>query len=523
MDDSFVDTSSAASGKNNNAFKRKLRSQSYSPKKIIASQSPKKKVAFDFSVEGGESKSSNTVNGAETGTPSRGNLFSSFQSPKMRITPNARNSLSFTGKSRAADRNYKTHDPSTPSDSDDDETAAPSAQNSPAFTGNGKATDRSYKHPHTPSPLDSDDEEFTKLHSAEKRQLRAVRTLRADPSYKPPKIPSPLDSDDEEFIKLRPAAQRQMRAEKALTRNLPFTGKVTDRSYKPPNTPSPPDSDDEEFIRLRPTEQRRIRAKRAVSALRSLEADTWTPDHPKILTDRINKLLKASAINDGEQEDKHTPGSRFSASPSKKRTREEELPARSDTEPVANSTVKSDWPLKNDRPFKRLRTHKDIQAGPPIIDYTTLQPLRINYKPHPLSDRTDTWFIEMFRRLYHQTEHFVTHYFALHSLVNLDEPWSPDFSPEFIAWAEQVAEPDSATGGWDGILREGEQRKWFVMGLLVRVLRVNVFDEELFGANERDGGFLMGLEKALFTREGMTLSFHFFLSSRLDESTDMYV
>jgi hypothetical protein len=501
MDDSFVDTSSEAKGKkNNNAFKRTLRSQSYSPKKRIASQSPKKKVAFDFSVEGGEGVSSNTVNGAETGTPSRGNLFWSFQSPKMRTTPNARNSLSFTGRNTAADRNYKTHDPSTPSDSEDDERVAPSAQNLPAFTGNGKAIDRSYKPPNTPSLLDSDDEEFTKLHSTEKRQIRAARTLRADPSYKPPKIPSPLDSDDEEFIKLRPAAQRQIRAERARTRNSPFTGRSNDGSYKPPKTPSPPDSDDEEFIKLRPTEQRRIRAKRAVSALRSPEADTWTQDHPNILTDRINKLLKASAINDGEQEERYIPGSRFSASPSKKRARETDEPPVDDSEPV---TKNKDWPLKSDRPLKRLRTHKDTHIEPLVIDYTTFQPLRINYKPHPISDRTDTWFIEMFRRLYHQTEHFVTHYFTLHNLVNLNEPWSLDFSPEFIAWAEQVAEPDPATGGWDGIMREGEQRKWFVMGILVRVLRVKVFDEELFGGNEREAGLLMRLEKALFTREGI--------------------
>jgi hypothetical protein len=486
MDDSFVDTTSEARGKkNNNAFKRTLRSQSYSPKKRIASQSPKKKVAFDFSVEGGESESSNTVNSAETRTPSRGNPFSSFQSPKMRTTPNARNSLSFTGKSRAADRNYKIHEPSTPSDSDDDEGTAPRARNLPAFTARGKAEDSSYKQPNTPSPLDSDDEEFTKLHSAEKRQIRAARTLRADPSYKPPKIPSPLDSDDEEFIKLRPAAQRQVRAERARSQYSPFTGKPTDRSYKPPKTPSPPDSDDEEFIKLRPTEQRRIRAKRAISALRSPEADTWTLDHPRILTDRINKLLKASAINDREQEDRHTPGSRFSASSSKKRAREEDPPTRNDTEQVGNTTATSDWPLKSDRPLKRSRTHKDFQVEPLIIDYTQFQPLRINYKPHPLSDRTDTWFIEMFRRLYHQTERFVTHYFTLHDSLDLGEPWALDFSPEFIAWAEQVAEPDPATGGWDGILKDGEQRKWFVMGILVRVLRVK------------------GLEKALFTGEGM--------------------
>jgi hypothetical protein len=506
MDDSFVDTISEARGKNN-AFKRTLRSQSYSPKKRTASQSPKKKVAFDFSVEGGESESSNTVNRTETRTSSRGNLFSSFQSPKMRTTPNARNSLSFTGENRAANRNNKTHEPSTPSDSDDDERTAPSAQKSPAFTARGKAEDSSYKRPNTPSPPDSDDEEFTKLHSAEKRQIRAARTVRADPSYKPPKIPSLLDSDDEEFIKLRPAAQRQIRAERARSQNLPFTGKPTDRSYKPPETPSPPDSDDEEFIKLRPTEQRRIRAKRAVSALRSPEADTWTLDHPKILTDRIDKLLKASAINDGEQEDRHIPGSRFSASPSKKRAREEEPSTRNDTEPVANTTATSDWPLKSGRPLKRTRIHKDFQVEPFIIDYTTFQPLRINYKPHPLSDRTDTWFIEMFRRLYHQTERFVTHYFTLHDNLDLGEPWALEFSPEFIAWAEQVAEPDPATGGWDGILKDGEQRKWFVMGILVRVLRVKVFDEELFGANEREGRFLMGLEKALFTREGISPPF----------------
>jgi hypothetical protein len=124
----------------------------------------------------------------------------------------------------------------------------------------------------------------------------------------------------------------------------------------------------------------------------------------------------------------------------------------------------------------------------------------------------------MFRRLYHQIELFVTHYYTLHDLNQGEffEPWKEiDFSSEFIAWAEQVAE-----GEWDGILRDGVQRKWFVMGILVRVLKVKVFDEGLFGGNEREGEFLRGLEKALFTREGISLSlFPSFLIS--DKSMEM--
>ncbi len=79
-------------------------------------------------------------------------------------------------------------------------------------------------------------------------------------------------------------------------------------------------------------------------------------------------------------------------------------------------------------------------------------------------------------------------------------------TPEFIYWCEQVAEPDPKTG-WDSLLRDGKERKWLVMGVIVRILRTKIFDEELFGTDEREAELMHGVEKTFFLSEGKTCPF----------------
>lgn len=95
------------------------------------------------------------------------------------------------------------------------------------------------------------------------------------------------------------------------------------------------------------------------------------------------------------------------------------------------------------------------------------------------------------------------------------EPWygiekGLKSTPEFLIWAEQVAEEDPEMDGWDGVLRDTNQRKWLVMGILMRVLRVKVFDGDLWGAEEEERKLLLGIERALLgpNREGKSLSRH---------------
>lgn len=157
------------------------------------------------------------------------------------------------------------------------------------------------------------------------------------------------------------------------------------------------------------------------------------------------------------------------------------------------------------RPTKKQKLTNNIQAQAPA-DLPTLnpQPIRLNYEPHPLDDQSDEWFMGMFRKLYAQAERFVVESYGVHDIDRgaFFEPWACSMSPEFISWAESVAEPDPATGGWDNMLRNTEQRQWFVMGILMKIIEKKIFSEELFGANEQQRELLHGLDRALFQREG---------------------
>lgn len=154
---------------------------------------------------------------------------------------------------------------------------------------------------------------------------------------------------------------------------------------------------------------------------------------------------------------------------------------------------------------------RPVRRQPPQARNTTLdvavlqpQPIRITYELPAPGDRDDVWFIDAFKQLYQEAENFVDTYFCMHDLKvgTFYEPWNINHTPEFLWWAEQIAEPDPATG-WDSLLRDGRERKWLVMGIVMGVLRVKIFDEELFGCDEQEKEVMHDIEKTLFLSEGL--------------------
>ncbi|PVH69592.1 hypothetical protein DL98DRAFT_598537 [Cadophora sp. DSE1049] len=152
----------------------------------------------------------------------------------------------------------------------------------------------------------------------------------------------------------------------------------------------------------------------------------------------------------------------------------------------------------------RLYANSSLQIQPPIdIPKLAPLPLRITYPPHPPTDRPDSWFITNFQQLYRQIEAFCSTYYGLHEIPISDEPWEKcKMTPEFLKWAEMVAEPEPRMGCWDELLRDRGMRKWFVMAVLVRVLRVKVFEEYLFGGTGEQTTLMHQVDRAFLGREG---------------------
>ncbi|KAI9047837.1 hypothetical protein LZ554_008545 [Drepanopeziza brunnea f. sp. 'monogermtubi'] len=147
-----------------------------------------------------------------------------------------------------------------------------------------------------------------------------------------------------------------------------------------------------------------------------------------------------------------------------------------------------------------------VQIQQPV-DVAKLVPIQLTYQPHPASERSDAWWLENFRRLYHQVENMVTHYFTLHDISKEDgSPWTLGMTPEFVRWAEEVADPNwEARGpmaGWDELLKDSTQRKWLLVGVLMKIFKVKVFDEYLFGASKEQKEACFALDRAFLGREG---------------------
>jgi len=271
---------------------------------------------------------------------------------------------------------------------------------------------------------------------------------------------------------------------------------------------------------LTPSDWRQLNVQREISSLQALTpeggAPVWKSGNTKVLSSNLQNLLRAARYTPearGAAMVQAAPGT-STGSPSKK-GRKRGRPDDDDDDYIGKRTPNYKRPATRAsaaaaaRPvfeqIKPLPMNRIAQVQP-TVDLAQLapQPLRISYKAHPLEDQTDAWYTEMFRRLFRQTSRFVYHYFDVHELSagEFFEPWAANMTPEFVAWAEQVAEPDPNMGTWDDLLRESVQRKWLVMAILMKILRVKVFDADLFGANQEQGELLHGLSRALVGREG---------------------
>jgi len=288
----------------------------------------------------------------------------------------------------------------------------------------------------------------------------------------------------------------------------------------------------QDVVKFNPLQQKQRRARAALKKLREPPKEIrpdWTPDHPRILSNNIKHIIDATRdpaelrYNHGKKDDDDNrrseeeepplptqtrqaqqaiPGqtgtSSQPASQGHKRQREEE--GRASDEPDIRSIT-----AENQRPLKRVKLRTGItQHVPEELATLRPQPLRLSFPPHPADDRSDAWFVEEFRKLFRRMDRFAQDYFARHDLDEgeFHQPWAADMSPEFLRYVEQVAEADPAVGGWDNLLRDTVQRKWLIVAVIMRILEVKVFGADLWGADAEEKEVLLGLEKALLTREG---------------------
>ncbi|TVY29964.1 hypothetical protein LHYA1_G001328 [Lachnellula hyalina] len=156
---------------------------------------------------------------------------------------------------------------------------------------------------------------------------------------------------------------------------------------------------------------------------------------------------------------------------------------------------------------KRARgSSKEVLNQSPTNVYDLPKPIQIQYFPLPIKDRDDQWYGALFKRLFTDVIKFVDDYFVLHDLElgDFHQPWALKWNPEFIFWAEQVAEDDPQVGSWDELLRNSSERKWFLVAILVKIIKVKIFDADLWGANQQQKELLLALERSMFQRDGYT-------------------
>lgn len=189
----------------------------------------------------------------------------------------------------------------------------------------------------------------------------------------------------------------------------------------------------------------------------------------------------------------------------RKRDREEES-----EEDVVN---KGDFPLESASgggpPAKRIKTGTYKHTHLPVsLGELRPQPIDLEFPPLSHEEQSDKWWQQKFFDLSELIQKFVTDYFGVHDLNKGDfhQLWALDFTAEFLNYVEQVAEAEPGDSGWDALLKETEQRKALVSAVVMFILQRKVFDEELFGSDEREHELMMSFERALFTRDGMFLT-----------------
>jgi hypothetical protein len=269
---------------------------------------------------------------------------------------------------------------------------------------------------------------------------------------------------------------------------------------------------------LTPPDRRRLNVLRETGSLQSLpsegKAPEWTCGNTDLLSRNLETLLGAARYPPGAigtamtENEKTSPESPFKRG--KKRARpddhddyKEELTPNPERTATPSTTAVAAKPELKRLPKLPMNHIAQVKSKVDLAKVVPT-PLRISYKAHPLEERTDAWYTEIFRRLFRQTHRFVSQYYGIHNINSGDfyEPWAVNMAPEFVVWAEQVAEPDPNLGTWDDLLRHTEQRKWFVMAIVMKILKIKVFDADLFGASQEQAELLHVLSKALIGREG---------------------
>ncbi|TVY88802.1 hypothetical protein LAWI1_G004798, partial [Lachnellula willkommii] len=222
----------------------------------------------------------------------------------------------------------------------------------------------------------------------------------------------------------------------------------------------------------------------------------WSAENQSYITANINVLL-SSAITAQERADANAyieSQRDYNIFPRTAHTRQG---VKRQRDPVANSQ----HPLKRAR-----RSSTAVLTQSPANIFDLPKPIQIQYLPLPSKDRDDLWYGALFKRLFTDVIKFVDDYFILHDLAlgDFHQPWALKWNPEFVFWAEQVAEDDPRVGSWDELLRDSSERKWFLVAVLVKILKVKIFDADLWGANQQQKELLLAIERSMFQRDGYT-------------------
>ena len=277
--------------------------------------------------------------------------------------------------------------------------------------------------------------------------------------------------------------------------------------------PTKEDDNDGDIRNLTTIEIRQLRTRRALRELKCFpSAKAWTDEHQNIIAENLQSLLKATL----------DPRELFRAA-----TEEEELPQGRSHSPKAQrgskhqqsgsrTNFKSATKNQNDRckspttgsqrRLKKLRQTPQNRIPVPEMDIVKLnpQPVQMFFHDHPLEDRDDAWFENEFIQLFSSIDLFFEMYFCI---LDLDEGeaselLSGSLSPEFLNYVQQIAEADPNGENWDVLLKDREQRKWLLVGIMWKILEYKVYNEGLWGATQEEKDLMFGIEKALFTNEG---------------------
>lgn len=229
----------------------------------------------------------------------------------------------------------------------------------------------------------------------------------------------------------------------------------------------------------------------------------WSEENQSYITANINLLL-SNAITAQERADANAYIESQRDYNIVARTANTRQGVKRQRDPFANSqTANGQQPLKRAR---RSSTAVPTQSLANIFDLP--KPIQIQYFPLPLKDRDDLWYGALFKRLFKDVIKFVDDYFILHDLAlgDFHQPWALKWNPEFVFWAEQVAEDDPQVGSWDELLRNSSERKWFLAAVLVKIIKVKIFDADLWGANQQQKELLLAIERSMFQQDGMSRS-----------------